>query len=61
MGDRVQLELSPTQISTVTVRAKRAEDRVVGDSRITYQLTMTDGTVYNGGEWVAQNRLLNLP
>ena len=59
MGDRVQFQLSVTRTPTWTVYAKRTEDQKKGDSRDTYQLAKDDGTLYNDGEWVAQNRLLD--
>lgn len=50
---------SDTEFATWTVDSVRLEDQKVGDSKRIYQLKMADGNLYNDGEWVAQNRLLD--
>lgn len=57
MDERVVFRKSDTESPTWTVAALKASGQKVGDSFTVYQLKMTNGELYNNGEWVAQNRL----
>lgn len=43
------------QLARWTVAAVKINDSVVGDSDRVYQIKMSDGNLFNDGEWVAQS------
>jgi len=59
-GDEVTIKISDSEFSRgFKVADVRLEEKSVGDSRRTYQLKMPNGNLYNGGEWIAQQNLLD--